>query len=474
MKKKLFLFFVVMIMGVLCFSQTITVTSPHSGETWYKGDSHSYTIRWTKTGAMDSQVKITLYHTDRETLETIIVRPTANNGSYSWSIPTSVHAGQYVVRVKTMDNAVYGESAVFTIANAPAASINVTSPSRETWYKGDSHSYTIRWTKTGAMDSQVKITLYHTDGETLETIIVRPTANNGSYSWSIPSSVPNGQYVVRVKTMDNAVYDDSEIFNIASSTLGDYLGHNLRIMRDFEVKDIFFSRSFDGCIGANIKNYYSAYNGPFKYRVLVIPDNQPMRRFNINKDNIRLNANSQLNICLVHRSDLEGVNLCGTSVYIQVDPENEITETDERNNKLIKKIYVTDADLMITRISDFKIKKVYGRPSHRWRVKFKIHAKAGGSGYSSLYNVFVKWELYKGGFQEIEGANGTYGPFKFDRNEEKVISFNKIFGHPSKKHSVHPRLKAGHYTMYITITSRITRCESDKENNRYRVGVRLF
>ena len=217
MRKRVFLLFLIlMFVSALGFSQSITVTSPHSGDTWYKG--HTYTITWTKSGSMDSQVKITLYKPDLTTLQMIIVRPTNNDGSYPWHIPSSLPSGQYVVRVKTMDNAVYDNSGVFTITTPPpaGASITVTNPnSGDCWKKGQTH--TIRWTKSGSMDSQVKITLYKPDLTTLQMIIVRPTNNDGSYHWFIPSYVPEGQYVIRVKTMDNAVYDNSGIFQIKSS-----------------------------------------------------------------------------------------------------------------------------------------------------------------------------------------------------------------------------------------------------------------
>ena len=217
--RKVSLFLLVsMVIVVFSYSQSITVTNPRSGDVWYKGQR--YTIRWIKSGSMDSQVKITLYKPDHTTLQTVIVRPTANNGSYSWTVPDSIPNGQYIVRVKTMDNAVYDDGDVFTITNAPVqtARITVTKPhSGQTWYKGQ--TYTISWTKSGSMDSQVKITLYKPDHTTLQTIIVRPTANDGSYYWTIPDSIPAGQYIVRVKTMDNAVYDDSDVFRIENMNL---------------------------------------------------------------------------------------------------------------------------------------------------------------------------------------------------------------------------------------------------------------
>lgn len=217
MKKRFYLILIIIFfISVFAYSQTISVTNPHSGQTWYRGNT--YTITWTKNGSMDSQVKITLYKPDHTTLQTIIAKPTANDGSYDWTIPSSIPAGQYIVRVKTMDNAVYDDGDVFTIEDSTNASIVVTNPhSGDTWTKGQ--TYTIIWTKNGSMDSQVKITLYKPDHTTLQTIIAKPTANDGSYDWAIPISIPEGQYIVRVKTMDNTVYDDGETFTIIENSV---------------------------------------------------------------------------------------------------------------------------------------------------------------------------------------------------------------------------------------------------------------
>ncbi len=215
-KRVLMIFLIAVFMIAFSYAQSITVTNPHSGSTWYKGNT--YNITWTKSGSMDNNVKITLYKPDHTTLQMIIVRPTANDGIFSWVVSNSIPDGQYIVRVKTMDNAVYDDSVVFNIATpAPTGgTITVTDPhSGDCWKKGSSH--TITWTKSGSMNDSVKITLYKTDLTTLQTIIVNPTANDGAYTWVVPNSIPEGSYVVRVKTVDNTVYDDSDIFSISNN-----------------------------------------------------------------------------------------------------------------------------------------------------------------------------------------------------------------------------------------------------------------
>ncbi len=98
-------------------------------------------------------------------------------------------------------------------------SITVSSPSGEdSWVIGSSHNLT--WTKSGTMNENVKIRLYNETGVERIIGITDRTANNGIFrDWIIPDSVPAGRYVIRVKTVDNLVYDDSEPFHIVESTV---------------------------------------------------------------------------------------------------------------------------------------------------------------------------------------------------------------------------------------------------------------
>ena len=214
MKKLLMFFLIAIFIVAFSYSQSITVTSPHSGDFWEKGKT--YTITWTKSGNMNANVKIRLFQGGTKVLS--ITNSTVNNGSYNWTIPATIPNGSYKIRVKTIDNAVYDDSDVFTIANTPAqtASITITNPhSGQTWYKGN--TYTITWRKSGNMNANVKIRLFQ--GGTKVLSITNSTVNNGSYNWTIPATIPNGSYKIRVKTIDNAVYDDSEMFRIENANI---------------------------------------------------------------------------------------------------------------------------------------------------------------------------------------------------------------------------------------------------------------
>ena len=93
-------------------------------------------------------------------------------------------------------------------------SITVTAPAAGvTWRVGETHMIT--WTKTGAMDDEVKIRLVQAGSIVLE--IAENAPNSGSFSWTIPATVVPGNSLIRVRTVNNAVMDNSDTFTIAAA-----------------------------------------------------------------------------------------------------------------------------------------------------------------------------------------------------------------------------------------------------------------
>lgn len=217
--------------GSVAHAQSITVTSPAAGATWHIGSG--YTITWTKSGSMDANVKIRLQDSGSTMNVAVIADNVPNNGSFgAWTVPGTVAPGNYRIRVRTMDNAVIGDSNVFTIAAAPTpgGSIAVTSPaSGASWCKGQ--AYNITWTKTGSVDAQVKIRLQDS-GSTTNILSIADNVAGNSYSWTIPNSVGNGNYRIRVRTMDNEIIGDSAIFQIKTCDDDDSPGIDLGRLKD--------------------------------------------------------------------------------------------------------------------------------------------------------------------------------------------------------------------------------------------------
>jgi len=94
---------------------TITVTSPHAADIWYKG--HPYTITWTSTSIPAStNIKINIFKDSINQANFKLQLTCTNTSLKSWTIPTSFENGTYYIRVKTEDNAVHGDSGAFTIS----------------------------------------------------------------------------------------------------------------------------------------------------------------------------------------------------------------------------------------------------------------------------------------------------------------------------------------------------------------------
>jgi hypothetical protein len=477
MKKFLLLIIVVMMIPVLGYSQIITVTNPNSRTVWEKGTTK--TITWTRTGETGVNVKINIFKDSIDPANFVGQLTGPNTGSKSWPIPASYGAGRYILRIKGVDASgndvgVYGDSALFQITES-GGSITVNKPvSGETVCKGG-EPYTIRWTRIGETGVNVKINIFKDSIDSANFVGQLTGPNTGSKSWPIPASYGAGRYILRIKGVDASgndigVHGDSALFNI-SACLAEYIPR-INVMRDFEIKDIYYIYNRGGWIVARIKNNLNNFNGDLKFRVFF-PDEDILLRHPLNYTKyLNMRAGAERVLYLVPNSLINDVPFCGKRVSVRIDPDNEIRETKENNNNLIKRIYIKKADLIINAPrSELKIKKAYLKFSYKWRVMFKIHVKAGGAGYSSLSNVYVRWSLYNGRGRELYSHG--FDIFSLNHNEEKVLNVNKKFGHPGKHRSVRPRLSEGRYYIIVRVSSRDRLCETNMGNNRYRFSIHL-
>jgi len=183
---------------------SITVTSPTASSSWQAGSTH--TIQWTSTGSI-SNVEIYLYYLG--SYHSTISSNTPNDGSYSWTLPSSFtnYGDSYQIRIEDYDNpSTYDYSPPYF--EIIFGSITVTSPTASSsWQVSTTH--TIQWTSTGSI-SNVKIYLYYLGS--YHSAISSNTPNDGSYSWTLPSSFTNygDSYQIRIEDYDNpSTYDYS-------------------------------------------------------------------------------------------------------------------------------------------------------------------------------------------------------------------------------------------------------------------------
>ncbi|MFX1317351.1 MAG: GPI anchored serine-threonine rich family protein, partial [Promethearchaeota archaeon] len=150
-------------------------------------------------------------------------------------IPSGLdNSTQYQIKITDATNpAIEDISDNFEIFTTPEVdSLTVTNPSSLTaWEMGTSH--TITWTSTGSI-TNVKIELFK-DG-VLVLLITASTANDGSYTWDIPTDLEDGiDYQIKISDVSNpATYDESPDFAITSIDLPEdddgIPGYNLYIV----------------------------------------------------------------------------------------------------------------------------------------------------------------------------------------------------------------------------------------------------
>jgi len=228
----------------------ITVTSPNGGETWEVGSN--YNITWTHIGIV-GDVKIE-YTTDNGTSWSTIAASTANDGSYSWTIPETP-SQNCRVRVSEVDGTPSDVSNnVFTIVLIPK--ITVTAPNGGENLEVGS-TYNITWTSVGVVGN-VKID-YSFNSGTSWTTINASTANDGSYSWSIPDTVSNN-CLVRVSELDGDPLDVSDnVFSIVPppsiTVTSPNGGENWQVVTSHNI-----TWTYEGIVG-NVKIEYTTNNG---------------------------------------------------------------------------------------------------------------------------------------------------------------------------------------------------------------------
>jgi len=190
---------------------TLAVTSPAGGESWAAGSAHS--ITWTTTGPV-ANVRLE-YSTNGGAGWTAIAASITNAGTYPWTVPNSVSTACFV-RVSEASSGLPTavSAAPFSIVSPPT--IAVTTPNGgEDWPGGTVHN--VQWTTTGTV-GDVKIE-YSSNGGTGWTTIIASTANDGSYSWTVPD-IASTVCLIRISpAAGGAPTDTSDApFTISSGT----------------------------------------------------------------------------------------------------------------------------------------------------------------------------------------------------------------------------------------------------------------
>ena len=225
-----------------CVDDTITVSNPNGGESWKTGQTKN--ISW-KSLNPGSPVDINLYKGGAFYLG--IAQGTTNDGSYKWTIPSMVAAGNnYRVKISSSgDSSISDQSdGTLTITAIVTSTITVTGPNGgESWETGQTK--TITWKSSNA-GNWVNINLDQS-GSNVSTVALQ-TENDGSYSWTIPSSISTGNnYKIKIADTNNSVTSDLSNANFAieetppetiSGTIWQDLNDNESFDPDEGIKDV--------------------------------------------------------------------------------------------------------------------------------------------------------------------------------------------------------------------------------------------
>lgn len=194
-------------------TNAITVTSPNGGESWTAGSTH--TIKWSSTGTVGN-VKI-IYSTNNGTGWTTVVSSTANDGAYSWKVPTK-NSSQCLVRIQEASDGSPSDTsnAVFTITTSstgtPKIALNRTSfnfaatsggaaTSAQTLLVDNSGTGTLDWT---AAPSAAWLSCSPSSGSGSGIVSVSVSAaglGTGSYTGTISVADPDASNTPRTVTV---------------------------------------------------------------------------------------------------------------------------------------------------------------------------------------------------------------------------------------------------------------------------------
>jgi hypothetical protein len=183
----------------------IGVTAPSFTSNWTKGGS--YTILWNDN--VEENVKIELFN--NSTFISTITSSTTSDGSYDWTVPTTLAAGtSYRIKItSTTNSSISSFSDLFTISDQKA--IEIWWPlGATTWIKGE--SYDIFWEDN--LTENVKIELYNTAG--FYRLLSSSTSSSGLFGWTVPTNIASASdYRVKItSTVSSSIYAYSEQFSI--------------------------------------------------------------------------------------------------------------------------------------------------------------------------------------------------------------------------------------------------------------------
>ncbi len=180
-------------------ANSITVSAPNGGETWYVGETRA--ITWSSSG-VSGNVRIELNRTYPSASWESLNSNTANDGTENYTVAGAVGANCRM-RIISINTPSIGDTSDsnFAISNP---TLTVTSPNGgEFWFIGESHPIT--WSSVG-LTGNINIELSRNGGGVWESVIAN-TANDGTHSWTHTGPATT-QARIRVTASSNPAITD--------------------------------------------------------------------------------------------------------------------------------------------------------------------------------------------------------------------------------------------------------------------------
>jgi hypothetical protein len=326
-------------------AQSITVISPNGGENWTIGSIHP--ITWVTSGHGSTTVRIALFQ-GTTNVGVIATGVPAGAGAYAWTAGsagngTAAAGSNYRIRVRgeggTIDD--YSD-APFTLSAAPPPQtvLSVTSPNGgESWMQGSDHA--ISWTASNNTLGLRLVLLK--DGQVVGTIRDNLGSSGGSVPWKAGdyqggTAAAGSGYKVRVETA-NGQYSAASNgpFTITLALIAK--------IRPIPVQPLLKKPDLVACLAWDGKRPYLQEHKTVSVRIKNVgPGPSSITSFSLYVEGHGTHTYS------VPALSEGGMNVqtfsysWGTlghkTVRVIVDPNNQISETEENNNQIEKTINV--------------------------------------------------------------------------------------------------------------------------------------
>lgn len=194
-------------------ARTITITEPGAGWGWTIGETRH--IRWNGPTNMNPFVKIHLVRSENMSLVLEIRGNTPNDGDFTWTLPRSLSAGEYKIKILSTDNSVLAVSYNFEIMGTPPTPVTITSPRGNRTYET---RVNIIWEGNQPYLDAVKFELYNEAGTAkvadIITNLPRQDIHGGQYFWERPMSVRKGNYRIKLSALSGPFFVLSPVFKL--------------------------------------------------------------------------------------------------------------------------------------------------------------------------------------------------------------------------------------------------------------------